>query len=81
MSRKKVEQDMKSNWAFYKNEEDDVIWWVDNSEDVIGEHLFTFDKKKIYNLFADYPNNMTAEEVAFFDKENPKWAEFFSDRK
>ena len=33
---------------FYKNEDTDLIWWVDNPE-VVGEFLFSFDKKKIYN--------------------------------
>ena len=46
---------------FYKNHKSDVIFWVDN-KDAIGEHLFTFDKVKIYNLFADYPHNLTPEE-------------------
>ena len=66
--------------AFYKNEDTDQIWWVDNSE-TDGEHLFSFDKKKIYNLFADYPHNLTAEERKIFDKENPFWKEFFKDRR
>jgi len=65
---------------FYKEKKRDVIWWVDN-EDVIGVREFSFDKKKIYNLFADYPHNMTAEEVKIFDNENPYWAAFFKDRK
>ncbi len=39
-------------YEFYKNKKNDKIWWVDNVE-VLGEHLFTFDKIKIYNLFAD----------------------------
>ena len=65
---------------FYKEKKRDVIWWVDN-EDVIGVREFSFDKKKIYNLFADYPHNMTAEEVKIFDNENPYWATFFKDRK
>lgn len=65
---------------FYKENKRDVIWWIDN-EDVIGVREFSFDKKKIYNLFADYPHNMTAEEVKIFDKENPYWAAFFKDRK
>ncbi len=47
----------------------------------IGEWLFSFDKKKIYNMFRDYPHNMTMEEVEIFDKENPYWKDFFSDRK
>ena len=65
---------------FYKNKETDTVYWVDNPER-IGEHLFTFDKRKIYNLFADYPRGMTKEEIAIFDKENPFWADFFKDRR
>jgi len=67
-----------SNW--YKNNKSDQIWWLDN-RDVIGEFIFSFDKKKQYNLFEDYPYNMSAKEVAIFDEENPYWADFFSDRK
>ncbi|MCQ2570991.1 MAG: hypothetical protein MJ154_01975 [Candidatus Saccharibacteria bacterium] len=64
---------------FYKENDSDQIWWIDNL-DTIGEYLFSFDKKKIYNLFADYPHNLTKEQKEIFDKENPYWAEFFSDR-
>lgn len=64
----------------YKNNETDVIFWVDDPE-VIGEFVFTFDGKKFYNLFRDYPWNMTAKEVRIFDKENPYWADFFKERK
>lgn len=64
---------------FYKNEETDLIWWVDNT-DSIGEWLFSFDKKKIYNMFRDYPDKLTAKEKAIFDRENPFWADFFKDR-
>lgn len=67
-------------YNFYKEHNSDKVLWVDNF-DKKGEHLFTFDKKKIYNLFADYPHNMTKEEVEIFDKENPYWADFFKDRK
>lgn len=64
---------------FQKNNEKDVIWWVDNP-DVIGEWLFTFDKKTIFNMFRDYPFKLTAKQKAIFDKENPEWANFFKDR-
>ena len=66
--------------GFYKNNPDDRIWWK-STPDVIGEFLFSFDKKKIYNLFADYPHNMSADEVGIFDQENPMWADYFSDRR
>ena len=53
---------------------------VDNP-DQIGEMNFTFDGKKIFNLFQDYPHELTKEQKALFDKENPFWADFFKDRK
>jgi hypothetical protein len=65
---------------FYKETEESKVWWIDKL-DVKGEHLFSFDQKKIYNLFADYPHNMTEEEVEIFDQENSFWRGFFSDRK
>lgn len=64
---------------FYKENETDQIWWVDTS-DRDGEFLFSFDKKKVFNLFADYPHNLTPEQKEIFDKENPYWKDFFKDR-
>lgn len=72
-------------YEFYKDNSADRIWkvthyrlydkekgFVDGNIDVIlGEMLFSFDKKKIYNLWTDYPNNLTKEEKEIFDKENP----------
>lgn len=66
-------------YDFYKNNKTDTIFWVDNVNN-IGERLFSFDKKKIYNLFADYPHNLTETERRIFDKENPYWRDFFKDR-
>lgn len=66
--------------SFYKQKETDSIWWVDNP-DKIGVFLFSFDKKKTFNLFQDYPWKLTAEQKEVFDKENPYWANFFKDRK
>ena len=48
---------MPGNW--YKNNPDDKIWWLDNSE-TKGEWLFSFDKEHTFNMFADYPHNLTA---------------------
>lgn len=42
--------------------------------------MFSFDKVKIFNLFEDYPHNLTPEEKEIFDKENPYWKEFFKER-
>ena len=64
---------------FYKNEPTDRIWWVDNIEET-GVFEFSFDKKRIFNLFQDYPWKLTKAEKAIFDKENPFWADFFKDR-
>lgn len=55
------------------------IWWT-SKIDKIGELNISFDRKKIYNLFKDYPYNMTKEEIEIFKKEEPYWANFFSDR-
>lgn len=55
------------------------IWWLDTS-DRVGEFLFSFDREKVFNLFADYPHNLTPEQKEIFDKENPYWKDFFKDR-
>jgi len=67
-------------YTFYKENKTDKVWWV-NHWGVVGEHLISFDKKKIYNLFSDYPWNFTAKQKELFDKENPFGADFFKERK
>lgn len=69
-----------SNNNWYKNNDTDVIWWLDNSDEKVGEWIFSFDKKTTYNMFADYPHNLTPKQKEIFDKENPFWKEFFADR-
>lgn len=68
---------MKSD--FYKENKDDVIWWISDLE-TKGEFLFSFDKIKVFNIFEDYPHNLTKAEKEIFDRENPYWVEFFKDR-
>jgi putative uncharacterized protein FNV0537 len=63
-------------YDFYKENDTDRIWWVD-TVDRIGLYLFSFDRKKIYNLFSDYPHKLSAEEKRIFDEENPYWKAFF----
>lgn len=65
---------------FYKKNPDDKIWWIDNQDERKGVWLFSFDKKNIFNMFADYPHNLTSEQKEIFDEENPFWADFFKDR-
>lgn len=65
---------------FYKNKETDVISWEDNPKK-IGVWVFSFDGgKTTFNMFADYPDKLTPEQKAIFDRENPFWAKFFKDR-
>ena len=64
---------------FYKIKKTDQIWWV-NETGIIGYPSFSFDKKKIYNVGADYPHNLTADEKEIFDKENPNWKRHFANR-
>ncbi|ERT62177.1 hypothetical protein HMPREF1253_1186 [Peptoniphilus sp. BV3C26] len=65
---------MKNRW--YKENENDIIWWKDTPDD-IGVRIFSFDKIKEYNLYGDYPDNLTKEEREIFEKENPWWKGFF----
>jgi hypothetical protein len=69
-----------SNDRWYKEDESNQIWWLDNSEDTVGVFIFSFDKKTTFNLFADYPYKLTKEQKTIFDKEEPEWAEFFKER-
>ena len=70
---------------FYKkNSPSDKVWWVseysDDGDLSVGPLLISFDKKKIFNLFQDYPHALTKEQKELFDKENPYWKNFFKDR-
>lgn len=72
---------------FYKNNENDRIWWVEEGEMIEdtwypqdGTMLFSLDKETVFNLFEDYPYKLTPQQKTIFDKENPYWADFFSDR-
>ena len=69
---------MKNNWS--QNDNNKEIWWLDMGDEDIGVIIFSFDKKTTFNLFADYPHKLTKEQKEIFDKEEPFWAEFFSDR-
>lgn len=72
------------HYEFYKEHPSDKVWWVDEYyEDGYqskGPLLISFDKKKIFNLFSDYPHALTKDQKELFDKENPYWANFFKGR-
>lgn len=65
---------------FYREEPTNKVWWKE-TPDTIGVFIFSFDREKEFNLFRDYPNELTKEEKQIFDKENPFWADFFKDRR
>ena len=73
------------HYEFYKkNSPSDKVWWVseysDDGDLSVGPLLISFDKKKIFNLFQDYPHALTKEQKELFDKENPYWKDFFKGR-
>ena len=63
---------------FYKKNPTDVVWWLDNREERVGEFVFSFDKQTTFNLFRDYPEKLSKRQKEIFDKENPYWADFFA---
>ena len=69
---------MQDRW--YKNNNNDKIWWLDNCDKIIGAFIFSFDRKKRYNLFSDYPKNMTKKEIDIFNSENPYWKSLLKER-
>ena len=78
--REDLEDDGVELGEWYKDEDWHQIWWLEVMNEK-GLWLFSFDREKIYNLFEDYPDKLTAEEVEIFDREQPYWADFFRDRK
>ena len=54
---------------FYKRREQDQIWWVITN--TRGPMYFSFDRKKIFNFWTDYPDKLTPKEKEIFDRENP----------
>ena len=77
------EDDDEMDWdgMFYRNKPTDKVWWLEELDEegypLIGPISFSIDKKKVYNIFQDYPQNLSAEEKAIFDEENPYWVKFF----
>lgn len=74
-----INDSISSKYEFYKESKKSKIWQVDE-RDSIGTLLITFDKYKIYNLWTDYPDKFTPEQIELIRKELPFWYDFFSDR-
>lgn len=56
----------------------DKIWWWSSPD--VGTMIFSFDRKKKFNMWTDYPHKLTVEEKAMFDAENPYWVDWLSKR-
>lgn len=74
---------MESNnaWEWTKENPGDMTEWADTG--VLYDGLFLFrigPRGKVHNLFADYPEKLTADELEIFNRENPYWVKFFADR-
>ena len=67
--------------GFYEDRITGRVWHVDLAEQIIGPILFTFDRKKIYNYWSDYPQNLTPEEIRIFEEDCPYWENFSKERK
>lgn len=67
---------------FYKKKPTDTVWMFDDlaANDRRGRLLFSFDKEHVFNMWTDYPSELTKEQKEIFDKDYPYWAEFFKNR-
>lgn len=61
--------------VFYKKKPTDKIYWAVDL-DFTGTILFSFDRKKVFNYWSDYPDKLTKGQKRQFDKENPFWRDF-----
>ena len=69
---------MSNKW--YKKEDSSKVWWYDADDGTDGDFVFSFDKKKKFHLFGDYPEKLTKEEKEIFEKSEPFWADFFKEK-
>ena len=62
---------------YYKKNETDTIWWIQD-EDLLDACFISFDKKTNYNIL-EYPECLTKEQKAIFDKENPDYVRYYNE--
>lgn len=70
-----IRHNLINDGTFYREGPGKKTWWK-LSEDGSISHEFTFDRKRIFHLFKDYPTELTPAELEIFDKENAYWAGF-----
>ena len=46
----------------------------------LGGKLVTFDRINFLNMFSDYPEKFTAEQIEIIREERPYWFNFFRER-
>lgn len=71
-----IEEDDGSEWEI--KDKGNKVWWLVNEDD--GAMVFSFDRKKAFNLWQDYPGSLTADQKEIFDNEDPFWRDYFSGR-
>lgn len=90
MEKKKKHADLgdpmkkKVEYRFWKRSPGNKIWGVSemiDSDRMPGRMLISFDKKKFYNIYGDYPNKMTEEERKIFEEEYPDWVDWLNGKK
>ena len=61
-----------------KDSPNNSVWWLVEVDEEIDEddYVFSFDKKRRYHLFRDYPMKLTPEELEIFNKEYPFWRRY-----
>ena len=72
-----ITDDNRDQFLDFYREDGDQIWDVEKKEGEFGQFYFTFDQKKVYEFYKDYPYALSPEEKAIFDKENSVLAELF----
>ncbi|HCJ90592.1 MAG TPA: hypothetical protein DHV71_01700 [Acidaminococcaceae bacterium] len=64
---------MTAKWD--KSAPESRVWWKE-TPGVTGELIFSFDKKKEYSFYRDFPEKLTPEELKIFREDEPVLGKF-----
>lgn len=64
------------DWDDFNKDSPDARIWLTGPAGALDGGWFSFDRKKLYSLFAD-ARDLTGEERQIFIEEMPYWADFF----